>query len=233
MVHATTPTDPLTLEALAQVSADSLVPSQQPTPRGLMQQMDCYQQRFLKYPGLVVCHCYAEFVYYILLEMDPEVSSFVPQPFKLHIQGWRRPHIPDCYVVRKGQPQVVEVKAPGDMDAPWLKAVAAYLHWYDLPYSVICNDTVLAYEQEALNWLPVIQTLVVAEQAGLETQALEYELLERAHTLAAPTVSDLLNPGLRLEQSEEGIALYRLIYHHKIDVDLKTTPLDWQTELRV
>lgn len=232
MVYAATPTDPLTLKALAKVSADSLVPSQQPTPRGLMQQTDCYQMRFLKYPGIAVCHSYAEYVYYILLEMDPEVSAFVPQPFKLLIQGWPRPHIPDCYMVRKGQPQVVELKAPGEMDAPWLDTVAAYLKWYDLPYSVLCNDTVLAYEREALNWLPLIQTLVVAEQAGIDTQTLEYELLERAYTLTRPTVLDLIDPGLRLEQQAYDIALRRLIYRHRLEVDLKAAPLGWETELR-
>ena len=233
MAYSSIPTNPLTLEALTTVSSDSLVPSQQPTPRGLMQQTDCYQQRFLKYPNIAICHSYAEFIYYLYLEMDPEVSSFVPQPFKLYIQGWRRPHIPDSYIVRKGQPQVVEIKAPGDMDAPWLNAVAAYLQWHDLPYSVMCNDVVLTHEQEALNWLPLIQVLAAAEQEGIETQTLEYELLDQIFTLDHPQVFDVLNPGLRLQQNVNEIALFRLIYHHKVKVDLKSAPFGWDTALWV
>lgn len=225
--------DPLTLEALAQVSADTLVPSQQPTPRGLLQKADCYQQRFIKYPDIAVCHSYAEFIHLICLEMDPDVSAFVPQPFKLKVRGYRKPYIPDCYVVRSGQPQVIEIKAEGGLEQAFNHQVATFLNWYDMPFSVASNEAILAFEQEALNWLPIIQLLVCAQTMGVDTQPQEYRLLEKMLTPDNLQVSDLLNPGLRDEQWLDEIALNRLIYTHKLQVDLRQVPLNWETEVAV
>ena len=226
-------TDPLTLEALAQVSTEGLVPSQQPTPRWLLQQADCYLQYFLKYPDLAVCHSHAEYLYYILLEIDPDVSAFVPQPFKLKISGQRKAYIPDCYVVRKGQPQVIELKAPGGMDDPKWKALTAFFNWHNLPFSLISNEAVLEREQEALHWLPIIQALVYANDLAVDTQVIEREQYAKildAHTLQ---LSDLLTPGLRTEQWRDEVAFYRLMYSHHIDVNLQDAPLDWSTEVSV
>ena len=227
------PTDPLTLESLAQVSAETLVPCQQPTPRGLLQQADCYQQRFIKYPGIVVCHSYAEFIYYILLEMDPKVSAFVPQPFKLKVRGYRKPYIPDCYVVRCGQPQVIEIKAGGSLDKAFNHQVAMFLSYYDMPFSVVSNEAVLACEQEARHWLPIIQLLVCAQTMGVDTQAQEYRLMEKMLTTERRQVADLLNPGLREEQWLDEIAFNRLLYQHKLQVGLQASSLQWDSEVRL
>lgn len=226
-------TDPLTLEALAKVSAETLVPSQQATPRGLLQKADTYQQRFLKYPDIAVCHSYAEFIYYLCLEMDPDVSAFVPQPFKLRVRGYRRFYIPDCFVVRCGQPQVIELKAEGGFDKAFNDQVATFLQWHDMPFSVVSNEAILAYEQEALNWLPIIQLLVCAQTMGVDTQHQEYRLLEKMLTTECIQVADLLNPGLREEQWIDDIALNRLIYSHKLTVDLRQDPLNWESEVTV
>jgi len=225
------PVDPLTLEALAQVSADTLVPSQQPTPRGLLQKADCYQQRFLKYPGIAVCHSYAEFIHLIYLEMDTGVSAFVPQPFKLLVRGYRKPYIPDCFVVRCGQPQVIEIKAGGSLAQAFNYQVATFLQWHDMPFSVVSNEAILAHEQEALHWLPIIQLLACAQVMGIDTQAQEYRLLEKALSAERLQVSDLLNAGLRGEQWLDEIALHRLIYTHKFKVDLHQAALNWQSEV--
>lgn len=226
-------TDPLTLEALAQVSANTLVPSQQATPRGLLQKADTYQQRFLKYPDIAVCHSYAEFIYFIYLEMDPKVSAFVPQPFKLKVFGYGKPYIIDCYVVRCGQPQVIEIKAGGSLEKAFNKQVATFLQWHDMPFSVVSNEAILAFEEEALNWLPIIQLLVCANTMGVDTQTQEYHLLEKMLGADQLQVSDLLNPGLREDQWLEEIALNRLIYTHKLKVDLSHAPLNWESEVSV
>lgn len=225
--------DPLTLEALAQVSADTLVPSQQPTPRGLLQKTDCYQQRFLKYPDIAVCHSYAEFIHLICLEMDPDVSAFVPQPFKMKVRGYRKPYIPDCYVVRSGQPQVIEIKAEGGLEQSFNHQVATFLNWYDMPFSVISNEAILAYEQEARHWLTILQQLVCADKLGLDTQHRQYRLLEKALTMNSLQVADLLNPGQHDEQWLDDIALQRLIHEHRFKVDLRKAPYQRETELVV
>jgi len=223
--------NPFTLEALAHVSAPALVPSQQPTRRGLLQQVDCYQQRFLKYPGIAVCHSYAEFIHLICLEMDSDVLSFVPQPFKLMINGRR--YIPDCYVIRLGRPQVIELKAAGGLDDPWYSQVAAFLGWHDLPFSLISNELMLTFERQALNWLPIFQALVCADRQGIDTQSQELAIWSEVLHKETLQVRDILNPGLRTQQWQEEIALYRLIYKHRLKVDLQKNPLDWDSELLV
>jgi len=228
MIQATTSTDPFTLEALANTASDSLVPNQQDTPRGLLQQADCYLQRFIKYPGIVVCHSYAEFIHAIWLEMDVDVTSFVPQPFKLYVHG--RCYIPDCYVIHKGQPQVIELKAEGQFNVAWLNEIALYFKWHDLPFSVISNDAMLSHETEALHWLPIIQLLAQANEIGIQTEKIEFKLLDKSYSLGTSYVGNLITPGAT-DQYLERIALYRLIYAHRLLVDLRYRPLSWDTEL--
>ncbi len=100
-----------------------------------------------------------------------------------------------------------------------------------MPFSVISNEAILAYEQEALHWLPIIQLLVCAQTLGVDTQPQEVHLLEKMLSAVHIHVSDLLNPGSRCDQWLDEIALNRLIYRHKLQVDLRQTPLNWATEV--
>ena len=136
-------------------------------------------------------------------------------------------------LVGDGQPQVIEIKAGGSLAQAFNYQVATFLQWHDMPFSVVSNEAILAYEQEALNWLPIIQYLACAQVIGIDTQVQEYHLLEKSLRSERPQVSDLLNAGLRSEQWLDEIALHRLIYTHKFKVDLHHATLNWHSEIRV
>lgn len=94
------------------VNADTLEPHQQPTTRQFKIATDFYAQFMLKHPALSEFHSRAEHLFAGLLEGDPTVTSYVPQPFMLRV-GKRR-YKPDCYVVTDNQP------APGNRaEAGW------------------------------------------------------------------------------------------------------------------
>lgn len=223
-------TDPTTLDHLGRVQADTLVPCQQPTRRSLMISSDCYQQRCLKCPEVCIFHSRAEYLYGLLLEADPKVTAFTPQPFAIKVNGVR--YTPDFYVLRNGQEYVLELKPRAEMDPALHKVVAAFFSFHGMTFEVIDNQESLSREEEALRWLAVIQVLVVADVQNLDTQALEWQLWQRclAYT-EEPVLGDLLPPDYQTSLSLEQVALFRLIHRHRLHIDLTRAPLDYDTVL--
>ncbi|MBU72500.1 hypothetical protein [Spongiibacter sp.] len=217
------------LEQVARVTTDSLVPCQQRSSLRLATNADVYLRRCLKYPGRGVFHSYPEYLHGILLDVDPDVTSFVPQPYTLKIA--RTSYTPDVYVVRTGQQAVIELKGKRGLD-PLIEASArAFFADYGIHFSVVSNNTVLAREREALNWLPLLQVLACADQTGLDTQSMTSTLLERCRRFPGTTVEELLSPARRPTQYVEEVALYRLLVTHQLSADLVSAPLNYSSVL--
>ncbi|MCP5017655.1 MAG: hypothetical protein GY938_20645 [Ketobacter sp.] len=208
---------------------DSPIPQQHPTPLKLRKSSDCYEFHCLKYPGVATFHSYAEFVHALLLEANPKVVNFVPQPFKLLLNN--RPYIPDVYVFTDQRIQVLELKPRGELDEHLKRPLMAFFQEYSMTFDVISNEEVLQQETLALNWLPIVQVVVQANNQGLDTQRQEHQLLERCLACHPIEVADLLDPAQRESQVQLEVALYRLIQRHRITVDLSLKPLDYSTEL--
>lgn len=231
MPGATVIQDELTLASLGQVKANSLQPTQQPSSQEILVSADTYQQRLLKYPLRAVFHSYAEFIHALLLEADPAVRSFVPQPFLLWVNGRR--YTPDCYVQRDSGPVVVELKARGEMKTPPPALVKQFFNWEGMDFEVLDNEAVLAREAEALHWLRLIQVMVVANQYGLDTRAAEIDLLQACAMQASQTVGDLISPRRHCELDLREVALYRLLHQHRLETDLVHDDLDYDSEIRL
>lgn len=230
MPRARRVTDPSSLACLGIPQAESLVPCQQPTKAALLTSADCYQQRCLKCPEICTFHSYAEYIYALLLEGDPRVRSFVPQPFKL--RTGKELYTPDFYVLRNGKEYVLELKPNGKMELNKKKTVAAFFDFYGMNFEVVDNDEVLMHEQEALHWLPIIQVLVCAEEYNLDTQALEHQLWQKCLAyMNDPAVGDILLPEDSAIEGLHEVALYRLIYRHRLTVDLTEQALSYDTVL--
>lgn len=217
------------LEQLARVTTHSLVPSQQRTSLALETNADIYVRRCLKFPGRGVFHSYPEYLHSITLEIDPEVSSFVPQPYTLRIG--RKPYIPDVYVVRAGQQAVIELKGKKGLDPVIEASAGAFFADYGMHFSVLSNNAVMVREQEALNWLPLLQVLACANDAGLDTQATASTLLTRCRRFPGSTVGEILSPARRPTQYVEEVALYQLLFNHQLTTDLATAPLNYHSVL--
>ncbi len=94
------------------VSAGSLTPCQRKTQWGFRVATDFRVAQMLKHPTPCEFHSIAEYCHALLLEGDPSVSRYVPQPFLLTIGRGRhhRRYTPDCYVVRDEKVDVVELR---------------------------------------------------------------------------------------------------------------------------
>lgn len=223
--------DENTLAVLARIRIKSLSPAEQPSSQKILKKADTYQQRFLKYPHRGAFHSYAEFIHALLLESRAAISTFVPQPFRLLVGN--KPYIPDCYVCENNRQIVIEMKPKGQMVDPSPLLIEQFFNWHRMEFQVVSNESVMEHEQEALNWLPLVQVMVVAERYGLDTSAKEQELLQYCITHSGLTVGDLLSPRRREDQSDEEVALYRLLHLHRLETDLDRRPLNYDSELRV
>lgn len=217
------------LAEVARVTTDSLVPAQQRTSLRLATNADVYLRCCLKYPGRGVFHSYPEYLHGILLDVDPEVTSFVPQPYTLKIA--RTSYTPDVYVVRAGQQEVIELKGQRGLDPVIEASARAFFADYAIHFSVLSNNTVLAREQEALNWLPLLQVVICAEQNGLDTETTASTLLTRCRRFPGTTVAELLSPARRPTQYVEEVALYRLLVTHQLSADVVSAPLNYSSVL--
>lgn len=233
MSPSSTLQEPLTLAALGRVEWDTLEPREQPTPPALRKRADYYEQRFIKYPHCGCFHSYAELIHAILLDIDAEVLRFVPQPYRLRLSGRPAYYTPDCYVHRRDWTGVIELKPRGEFDAVLQQRVAAFFHLHHLQFSVVANETVLAREPEALNWLPIIQVLVQAQIHGYDTDAFELRLWQYALDHPQRTVADFLVPGDCSHDARlRALAFYRLLHRHLLVVDLSQSPLRYDAEVR-
>lgn len=221
------PTTALSVRSNVRFDQGHLVPTQQPTTLSLTKRTDYYEQRCVKFPHRGTFHCYAEFIHALLLEADREVTSFVPQPYKLVVN--RRFYIPDIYVVRRGRIQVLELKPGGKFEQEKEMPLTAFFEQYGMSFEVLANETVLNQEQLALNWLPIIQILAQAQAQGIDTQLEEQRLFDAARAEDAVAVGDLLGEASRYDRYWQELALYRLLHRHDVTCDLSEAPLDYDT----
>ena len=204
-----------------------MVPAQQPTSLKLTKSTDFYEQRCVKFPHRGAFHSYTEFIHALLLEAAPEVSSFVPQPYRLVVN--RELYVPDVYVVRGAQIQILELKPRGRFDPKKQALLVAFFDQYGMRFEVLANERVLEQECLALNWLPIIQVLAQALNQGIDTLVEEQKLYDKARTLDALAVGDLLDDSNRQDRYWQELALFRLLHRHDLTCDLSKWPLDYDT----
>lgn len=105
----------LDLQRPISVKTDSLEPSQRATAPRFQIACDFRQQWMIKHPFLSDFHSRSEHLHAGLLEGDPNVLVYVPQPFLLLIGNKR--YIPDCFIrTVDGERLVIEIKPQGVMD---------------------------------------------------------------------------------------------------------------------
>ena len=100
-------------------------------------------------------------------------------------------------------------------------------------FEVLNNELVLAQETEALDWLRLIQVMVVADQHHLDTRAEEIELLQACLERGPLALGDLISPRRHDRQSQEEVVLYRLLHQNRLDTDLVHDYLNYDSEIRL
>ncbi len=211
----------------AKVTGDCFSPQQHHANFKFKRNCNYYEQRMLKHPFRSGFHCYAELLHAALLESDPSVTTYVPQPFE-----WRyakKRYTPDMYCIRDGRPTIIELKPRAEFSEDKLKAMTAFCHLNGLTFKVIANEAVLAQEQLAENWLSIVQVLVQWQEVNTDKQ--EYELLEQLYLKQSLSLGDVVDIGNRDRWILNEIALFRLAHKGRAHMCLSNTPLSLETTI--
>jgi len=213
----------------SQVHTDTLVPEQCSTPIGFQRACDFHQQNFIKHPGRSDFHCRAEYLHAGLLEGNPNILIFVPQPFKLIINGRR--YTPDCYILDGSVRRVLEIKPQGVFEDEKRIPLEQYFELHGMKFEVVSNESIFEREAEAENWIEIVRTLYIA--IDWDTEASEYKVLDYFYQHPECTFGDFVDPGDREGTFAEEVALFRLLHRGVIQADLTSKPLDYNTEVQL
>lgn len=223
MAQAHLPFDP---ELARLVRTDSLEPHQQPTRPNLKTACDFRQQVMLKHPLLSNFHSRAEHLHAGLLEGDPSVTSYVPQPFRLRIRHHQ--YTPDCYVVADNRPrQIIELKPRGEMKDELRVPLTEYFAQHGMTFVVLSNEAVFEREIEAQNWLEIVT--ILHQSQLLSTEQEEADLLAQLHLDGPCTLGDIIDMGDRKHSYRREIALFRLLHQGHLRATLCERSLDLDT----
>ena len=222
---------PLNMQLARHVQAVSLEPHQQPTEKKFKTSTDFYQQYMIKHPFLSEFHSYFELLHAGLLEGDPTIISYVPQPYMLRV--YKRRYKPDCYVLSDGeQRRVVELRPEGKKKAENEQlALVAFFAQYRMVFEIISNESIFERETEALNWLEIVRILHQA-RTFITTDA-EHRVVEKLRVNGPCTLGDLIDAGDRERTYLLEIALFRLLHRGLIQADLSATALDYDLGLEL
>lgn len=210
-----------------QVSCQELTPQQHSTSPRFRQHCDLRYQVMLKYPERAEFHSYAEYLHAGLLEGESAVTRYVPQPFRLRVNG--RYYTPDCYVVRPQGREVIELKPRGEMNASLAEPLRHFFAQHDMVFTIKANETVFEHAQAARNWLEIVRILTPARDwdVATEMQAVWELLLTRQ----ACTLGDLIDRGDRARTYRREIAVFRLLHQGRLMTDLDQRRLDFSSIL--
>jgi len=211
------------------ISAGSLTPCQRKTKWDFRIATDFRIAQMLKHPTPCEFHSIAEYYHALLLEGDPSVSRYVPQPFLLTIGKRHRRYTPDCYVVRDGKVDVVELRPRAEFDERRRQALEAFFRTHRMRFVVLENEAVLSRRCEAWNWQKIVQTLVLHQD--LVTSSVERELLDDVFRRGTVQLGDYVLHSDRASSRPQEIALLRLLHQGKVSADLAHDELGYHTEL--
>lgn len=210
------------------VKADTLEPHQQITAQNFKTATDFRQQVMIKHPFLSDFHCWAEHLHAGLLEGNPAVSSYVPQPFRVRIR--RRLYTADCYVVTDNQPRcVVELKPRGEMPDDMRIPLVHFFAQYGMQFDVVSNEAVYERMIEAENWLEIVR--ILNQSKNLSTTDAEQIVMERLYKKGPCNLGDLIDPGDRDRTYYQEISLFRLLHRGQLTGELTDNHLDFDTGL--
>ena len=209
------------------VKAKALTPQQQPTSVGFKRHTDCYERMMVKHPHRSVFHSLAELYYAALLEADPLVTFYVPQPFLLRVN--RKRYVPDFYVLKNERRQVIELKPRAEFDDQIRIPLESFFNERDMDFLVENNSDVMERSMEAENWLTILSALTSTSSASTEPE--EQTILSNFYSVPRSLMlGEIIEPSDRIQSINREIGLFRLLHRGVITADLNNEPLDYSTK---
>jgi len=182
-------------------------------------------QRFLKFDNVGVFHSYSELLFAALLESDPSVTSFTPQPKGFRLNG--KQYIPDCYFIKDGKQFFVELKPEGKFTSQKKRPLEEYVEEFGGEFRVVSNESVLRDQIKAQNWLRIVRVLVANRyepSAGDDNSWIR--IFTRANKVA---LGDLIDQTIRFTDINSEVTIFRLLHQGILGADLDTKPLSFDT----
>lgn len=177
---------------------------------------DIYFQKFKKFPKVGIFHSYAELLFAALLEADPEVSDFTPQPMQVRVKSKR--YIPDFHYIKNNKSYIAELKPRGEFNEEKKLICEEIFSLQDMQFEVISNEYALKQEIKAVNWLQVLRVILSSNLDTTSNQ--ELKLMADVINGSVNKFGDVVDVGNRFGTKLEELALYRLIYEGKLKADL-------------
>jgi hypothetical protein len=203
-----------------------LKPLQQGTPLRFQKACDYHERWMMKYNASVACfHSLPELLHAAILEGDPSVETYVPQPFRLFV-GNRR-YTPDCYYRKAGKSYVVEIKPHGDFNNARRVALEAFFKAQNMLFLVLSNESVMERAIEAYNWLMIVALLHAGRDHSTDVE--EASLLEHFAQEGGCQLQDIVDPGDRARTYFDELSLFRLLHQGVLNADLTQAPLNYDT----
>jgi len=213
-------------KASLNVESETLIPIQQySSAMKLQRSANCYFQKFIKFPRIAIFHSYAEYLHAALLEANPLITSFVPQPFRLLVQNRR--YIPDCYFVYKSKRYVVELKPRGKFDKKLRKPLKKYFRQHGYNFKVVSNELVRRNEVLALNWHQIVKALLSAEM--ICTENAELKILDELSIKGPMELGRIIKVGNRLDDYKNEIGVYRLAHKGLVKMELDYSKINYSS----
>ena len=190
---------------------------------------DFYMQKFIKYPHTAVFHSYPELLHAALLESDKDVKAFTPQPYNIKVKSGN--YVPDVHYIKNNESIVAELKPKGKFDLEKKEFCEAYFKNQNMKFIVVSNESVYEQQVKALNWLQVIRVILTSTYENTLNQ--ELEILSNIATGKVEVFSDVIDSGDRFGTMLEEIALYKLIYDHKVVASLDEVIINYSTKVKL
>lgn len=183
----------------------------------------------LKYDGVADFHSYHELLHALLLESDPKVTRFVPQPFRL---PWRQHgYVPDCFVLKGHQRFIIEIKPEGKFPKSRTEWLHRFLRPHGIHYREITNESLMAQEVKARNWLWIVGYLRTWKAYDTTHQINQlYEQLVDEQTIE---LGALIPYYKDKEQTLDLLALFRMTHRGQCELNLDESMLNPKTMVRL
>ncbi len=211
------------------LAVDLRNPHQHLTKVGFKKKCDFYAQQFVKFPDVGQFHSYAELLHAALLESDPGVSHFIPQPYQF---GKRRNgYKPDCFYLKNGQRFLVELRPEKRVQKSEekLAPIIAQCARYKVQFNVISNESILVQETHARNWLDIVRYLV--QWQDYSTEQYEQELLHELIDINTVTLGEVIQERQSRYSHLLELALYRLAHRGLVQIQCEDSPLNFETRI--
>jgi len=216
------------MKNIQKCSIDSWVPRQIKTSLKLLKSTDYYEQAGLKFSGVGQFHSRAELLHAALLEGDPKVKRYTPQPFRFRIGSkW---YIPDCYV-ELDKKIIRELKPNGRFDEDLQELLGTFCSLRNIKFETLSNEQVFQQECLAENWLTIIRLLSWARDVDSDEK--EKEIIESMLSNPSFCLGDVVDISDRKRTYISEIAIFRLLHRGILNADLVTKRLSFDTEFEL